>query len=289
MSISNKLILARLSLLLAAGVLMAGHVQAETPAEAEVLPEVKLIKGEGTGVITDVGIISATMFEFDSAILNEDGIAALEAYRKKLGPEFTKAFKVIIIGHTDNTGDEGHNMKLSLARADSVAEYLIDTGTNPAIVRTIGRGPNAPIASNDTHKGRKQNRRVDIVVIAEIRALDRMVFPGAVLFERDSADLNDLGEHFLTKHVTSRAQSKRVNYIEIIGHTDDKWESDYNMELSKKRAETVRNYLVSQGVDGSKIVTTGRGETMPIVSNNTRKGRAQNRRVEILLVGRAKQ
>ena len=70
-------------------------------------------------------------------------------------------------------------------------------------------------------------------------------------------------------------------FVEIVGHTDDKWESDYNMELSKKRASAVRDYLVSQGVDASKIVTIGMGETMPIVSNNTRKGRAQNRRVEI--------
>jgi outer membrane protein OmpA-like peptidoglycan-associated protein len=41
-----------------------------------------------------------------------------------------------------------------------------------------------------------------------------------------------------------RAQSKRVTYIEIIGHTDDKWEADYNMELSERRAESVRDYLL---------------------------------------------
>ena len=285
MNIINKIIPAGLFGLLAASALMMGYAQ----AEAEAPPQVEVIKGEGTGVIAGVGIVSATMFEFDSWKLKEEGKAALEAYRKKLGPEFTKAYKVIIIGHTDNTGDENHNMALSLSRANSVADYLIATGTNADIVRTLGRGPNDPIASNETSEGQEQNRRVDIVVIAELRALDKMVFPGTILFKRDSADLNDQAKDFLDKYLTARAQSKRVTYIEIIGHTDDKWEDDYNMVLSEKRAESVYDYLVSQGVDASKIVTTGMGETMPIVSNNTKKGRAQNRRVEILIVGRAAQ
>ena len=56
----------------------------------------------------------------------------------------------------------------------------------------------------------------------------------------------------------------RANAIIIVGHTDDKWEDDYNMELSKERAATVRDYLVSQGVDSTRMVTTGVGETMPI-------------------------
>ena len=289
MNIKNKLIPTGLFGLLAATALMVGYAQAAAQEEAEAPPQFEMIRGEGTGVIADVGIVSATMFEFDSWKLKEEGKAALEAYRKKLGPEFTKAYKVIITGHTDNTGDESHNMALSLSRANSVADYLIATGTNADIVRTLGRGPNDPIASNETREGREQNRRVDITVIAEVRALDKMVFPGSVLFKRDSADINDEGKEFLSKHLAARAQSKRVKYIEIIGHTDDKWESDYNMELSKKRAASVRDYLVSQGVDASKIVTTGMGETMPIVSNNTKKGRAQNRRVEILIVGRAAQ
>jgi len=289
MNITNKIIPAGLFGLLAASALVVGYAQAAAQGEAEAPPQVEVIRGEGTGVIADVGIVSATMVEFDSWKLKEEGKEALKAYRKKLGPEFTQAYKVIIIGHTDNTGDESHNMALSLSRANSVADYIIATGTNPDIVRTIGRGPNDPIASNETREGRKQNRRVDITVIAEVRALDKMVFPGGVLFKRDSADINDQGKEFLSKHLAARAQSKRVKYIEIIGHTDDKWESDYNMELSEKRAASVRDYLASQGVDASKMVTIGMGETMPIVSNNTKKGRAQNRRVEILIVGRAQQ
>jgi outer membrane protein OmpA-like peptidoglycan-associated protein len=79
----------------------------------------------------------------------------------------------------------------------------------------------------------------------------------------------------------------RANAIIVIGHTDDKWDDEYNMALSKQRAATVTAFLESQGVDAAKIVTTGVGETMPIASNTSKAGRAANRRVQVLVLGRA--
>jgi len=290
MNFRNKKIITGLFGLLAASVLMAGCGHKETREEAEArATEVEVIKGEGTGIKTEIGIFGASMFAFDSAELNEEGKAAIEAYREKLGPELTDAFMVIIVGHTDNTGNFDHNMQLSYNRAQSVADYLIATGVDASKIRTIGRGPEEPIASNETRKGRMQNRRVDVAVIAELRALDRVVFPSAIVFDRDSADLSEQGKEFLKKNIaTTRELMQRATFINVVGHTDDKWDDDYNMELSKNRAATVREFLVSQGVDASKTVITGRGESMPIASNTTKAGRAQNRRVEILILGRIK-
>jgi len=288
MNIRNKKIITGLFGLLVASALMAGCGHKETREEAEArATQVEVIRGEGTGIKTAIGIFGASMFAFDSAELNEEGKAAIEAYRKKLGPELTDAFLVVIVGHTDNTGDLNHNMQLSYNRAESVAEYLIATGADAAKIRTIGRGPEEPIASNDTREGREQNRRVDVAVIAELRALDRVVYPSAIVFKRDSADLDEQGKEFLKKNIaTTRELMQRATFIEIVGHTDDKWDDDHNMELSKKRAASVRDFLVSQGVDASKMVTTGMGESMPIASNTTKAGRAANRRVEILILGR---
>jgi len=288
MNIKSKTILTGLFGLLAASTLMVGCGHKETREEAEArATQVEVIKGEGTGIKTEIGIFGASMFAFDSAELNEEGKAAIEAYRKKLGPELTDAFLVVIVGHTDNTGDLNHNMVLSYNRAESVAEYLIATGTDAAKIRTIGRGPEEPIASNDTREGREQNRRVDVAVIAELRALDRVVYPSAIVFKRDSADLDEQGKEFLKKNIaTTRELMQRATFIEVVGHTDDKWDDDHNMELSKKRAASVRDFLVSQGVDASKMVTTGMGESMPIADNTTKAGRAANRRVEILILGR---
>lgn len=71
--------------------------------------------------------------------------------------------------------------------------------------------------------------------------------------------------------------------IRIEGHTDSQGSDSYNLRLSQKRSESVRNYLVGQGVDGSRLEAAGFGETRPIASNATRMGREQNRRVEFFI------
>ncbi|MGD8845698.1 MAG: OmpA family protein [Desulfobacteraceae bacterium] len=69
--------------------------------------------------------------------------------------------------------------------------------------------------------------------------------------------------------------------IEIQGHTDNTGDRDYNLDLSLKRARSVRSYLISRGVDGSRMTSRGYGPDRPIESNTTKQGRARNRRVEI--------
>jgi len=69
--------------------------------------------------------------------------------------------------------------------------------------------------------------------------------------------------------------------IQVEGHTDSTGSESYNMELSTRRAETVKSLLVQRGVDSARILTLAFGETAPIASNDTDYGRAQNRRVEI--------
>ena len=81
---------------------------------------------------------------------------------------------------------------------------------------------------------------------------------------------------------------KRANYIEVVGHTDDVGEDDYNLDLSEQRAAVVRDFLVRAGVNPNKIMAWGAGKNLPITSNNTPEGRTQNRRVEILMLGRVR-
>ena len=71
--------------------------------------------------------------------------------------------------------------------------------------------------------------------------------------------------------------------VTIEGHTDNVGSEDFNRDLSQRRADSVRSYLVHQGVDGSRITTTGMGEAMPVTTNDTEAGRQQNRRVEIVI------
>lgn len=84
----------------------------------------------------------------------------LDQFAQGLGEQ--PGMEVFIVGHADSTGTDAINDPLSLARANSVRDYLTARGVDPRIVRTEGRGSHEPIASNDTAAGRAQNRRVEI-------------------------------------------------------------------------------------------------------------------------------
>ena len=71
----------------------------------------------------------------------------------------------------------------------------------------------------------------------------------------------------------------------ITGYTDNVGAPDYNATLSLKRAEAVRDHLISLGADPTKFEVSGAGEAKPIADNSTEEGRAQNRRVEVLVIG----
>lgn len=72
--------------------------------------------------------------------------------------------------------------------------------------------------------------------------------------------------------------------VDVYGHTDSTGSDAFNQTLSERRAQTVANYLQSQGVSSARIRWQGFGETLPIASNDTAEGRAQNRRVEIKII-----
>ena len=69
--------------------------------------------------------------------------------------------------------------------------------------------------------------------------------------------------------------------VNVDGHTDWTGTDAYNQGLSERRANSVRDYLASRGVDASRLIASGHGESQPIASNETREGRALNRRVEL--------
>jgi OOP family OmpA-OmpF porin len=84
------------------------------------------------------------------------------------------------------------------------------------------------------------------------------------------------------------AQKIRGISLEVviaIGHADSTGSDAYNQKLSVRRAESVKAYLVSKGVEPNRIYTEGKGEKQPVASNATKEGRAKNRRVEIEVIG----
>jgi OOP family OmpA-OmpF porin len=112
----------------------------------------------------------------------------------------------------------------------------------------------------------------------------KVVLNADTFFDFDKATLKPAGRQVLDQ-VAAQAQSLNLETVIAVGHTDSIGTEQYNMGLSQRRANTVKNYLVSKGIDANRIYAEGKGEAQPIASNKTREGRAQNRRVEIEIVG----
>ncbi|WP_367106528.1 OmpA family protein [uncultured Psychrobacter sp.] len=105
-------------------------------------------------------------------------------------------------------------------------------------------------------------------------------------FELDKAFIPDVNKPFLDRAAQIITEVPDMELM-IIGHTDNLASDAYNMELSRDRAEAVKEYLVSQGVDASKLTTKGMGESDPIADNSTEQGRFRNRRIEFTVYDEA--
>jgi outer membrane protein OmpA-like peptidoglycan-associated protein len=105
---------------------------------------------------------------------------------------------------------------------------------------------------------------------------------GSVLFDTDKADLKSGGTHSLDKLAQFLQDNPKRN-VKVEGYTDSTGNADYNLDLSKRRADAVRSALGGDGIDQQRIATAGFGVAYPVAGNETTSGRQQNRRVEIVI------
>ncbi len=103
-----------------------------------------------------------------------------------------------------------------------------------------------------------------------------------VEFNSESATLTDAGRETLNQIVPILAASPTLQ-CKINGYTDSTGEADFNLTLSKRRAEATKDYMVSRGIAASRLTAEGFGQSNPLATNDTPEGRRQNRRIEFLL------
>ncbi|GGE76919.1 porin [Streptosporangium jomthongense] len=105
---------------------------------------------------------------------------------------------------------------------------------------------------------------------------------GDVLFDLNKADLKPSGEQTIDRlaQFMKEYEDRRVR---VEGYTDSTGEASYNQRLSERRAQAVRDELISRGIESRRVETKGFGEQYPVASNDTAAGRQQNRRVEIVI------
>ncbi|RFZ83142.1 OmpA family protein [Mucilaginibacter terrenus] len=108
-------------------------------------------------------------------------------------------------------------------------------------------------------------------------------FDSGILFDTDKSDLKAAARTNLQNLSESLVNNPQTNIL-IVGHTDNTGSDSHNMDLSVRRAEAVKAYIAAGNVANSRLTTSGKGESEPIADNSTVDGRAQNRRVEIVIV-----
>jgi OOP family OmpA-OmpF porin len=147
----------------------------------------------------------------------------------------------------------------ALVRAAAPAPAPIAQPAPPAVVPPPAPAPQPPAATKVTY------------------AADAFFdFDKAVLKPEGKAKLDDL---------VGKVQGINLEVIIAVGHTDSIGSKEYNQKLSVRRAEAVKAYLVSKGIEKNRVYTEGKGLTQPVADNRTAEGRAKNRRVEIEVVG----
>ncbi len=106
------------------------------------------------------------------------------------------------------------------------------------------------------------------------------------LYDFNKSDLKPEGKATLDK-IAADLRKIKLEVIIAVGNTDSVGTDAYNMALGQRRAQSVKAYLTSKGVDGSRIYTESKGKSNPVASNATAEGRAKNRRTDIEVVGTA--
>jgi len=129
------------------------------------------------------------------------------------------------------------------------------------------------------------NTRPGAVVDLDGCEVEAVIELGGVHFDFDKATLKPEAMVVLNKAAALLQEHERV-VVEVAGHTDSIGTDAYNQKLSERRAIAVKDYLNSKGVKASRLTAKGYGESMPVASNDTDAGRAENRRVELIVLDR---
>ena len=124
---------------------------------------------------------------------------------------------------------------------------------------------------------------------SEARITDKhIVISGKVLFETGKAKLKKVSHEVLDEVVFALEKHPEIIKLQIVGHTDSDGDAKANKRLSARRATSVMKYLIKNGIERDRLLAVGVGEDKPIASNDTEEGKDKNRRVEFLIIERAK-
>jgi outer membrane protein OmpA-like peptidoglycan-associated protein len=150
-----------------------------------------------------------------------------------------------------------------------------------AQAQELGTERNARMAAEQRAKEAQDSLAKLAMVKQEERGMV-ITLSGSVLFASNKAELLPEAQTRLDQ-VAQALMATKERKIVIEGYTDSRGSDDHNLDLSRRRAEAVRNYIVSRGYEGDLVTAEGMGKARPVADNTSAEGRANNRRVEIVV------
>jgi outer membrane protein OmpA-like peptidoglycan-associated protein len=224
----------------------------------------------------------------------EEALAAAEVSFK----EHPKAYETLDLAYVAQRKAEGAEALGSLAHLEATtaaadADYvsaqgamLQDTQARLDVATTdLGTAEQARQTAEEARLTAEMREAAALAELSSARQEARgmvITLSGSVLFRTDEAILLPSAQARLDQ-VANALLAQPTRTLVIEGHTDSRGDDGHNLELSQRRAEAVRSFLVSKGYAASRIQASGVGEVRPIADNGTQEGMANNRRVEIVV------
>lgn len=200
-------------------------------------------------------------------------------------------------GDSPNTRDRAYVAMRKAQLADTEARSDQHRAQLASMGKQTGKMKDAQLAGAQSQLALEAERRRvaeeaakksadELARLASVKQEERgmvITLSGSVLFASDKAELLPAAQQRLGEVAKALNEGNPNAQLVVEGHTDAKGSQGHNLELSARRAEAVRTYLVSQGVDSKRISAQGLGFSRPVADNKSAEGRANNRRVEIVV------
>ena len=199
--------------------------------------------------------------------VNQNPIAAMD------GPTQGRMNELITFDASSSSDPDGDPLTYKWDFGDgTTSDFTFPIATH----RYAERGVYTVKLMVEDDKGATAEAMQEVNIAASVR------MQGAVLFDTNKSDLTSAAEDILRPLLQQMQQLPDV-IAKIKGHTDSTGSAEYNLKLSERRANSVMQYFVDNGIDADRITIEGFGITQPVDDNTTREGRRQNRRVDIRL------
>src|SRR6187402_316592 len=210
-----------------------------------------------------------------------------------------RSFSYVALRRSELSMALGANAKAKADQAESTAKYgqLQDSLRTSAVAQLgVERGTvnqlgtqlaqsNVSLAEANARAARAMESLAKIAQVKEEARGMVITLSGQVLFVTGKAELLPAAQDQLTVVAKALQDQGEIRPIVVEGHTDSVGSESNNLKLSQDRANAVRGFLVSKGLPSVKVSAVGRGKSSPVASNDTADGRANNRRVEIVVAG----